>query len=163
LAGAAAAALAVAFLVNFLQQTSRLAFADVLENVRQVQSVKMKTHTVLQMGGQTVTYDGIQFIDEADHRLRQEADFPQGPVINIFNMKAGKALMTTPQNKVATRLDLAHIPKSKAPNDWLTMLKKVQESPAKDIGEKEFDGRKLHGFAISDTQDETTYEMNVWV
>jgi outer membrane lipoprotein-sorting protein len=162
LTGAIAAAIAIAFIWTIFQQGSRLALADIIENVEQVQSVKMKIHTVTQMGGQTVIADGTQYIDEAHHRLRQEMQLPAGPVTNIFDMQAGKGLMLMDVNKAATRLDLAHVPKNQGPNDMLAQLKGLQQRPAKDLGEKEFNGRKLHGFLATDTQNDTTTETAVW-
>ena len=163
LAGAIAASVAVAFIWTILQHNARFAFADVLQNVRQVQSVKMSLRDVFQMGGETINATGTMYIDEASHRMRQEFhDMPSGEIINVFDFKIGKGITLTPRAKTAIRLDITHMSKEKAPNDLLDRLKKLQDAPAKDLGEKEIDGRLLHGFHFSDLTNETTTETTLW-
>jgi outer membrane lipoprotein-sorting protein len=162
IAGGLAAGIAIAVIWNLFPQGTGLAFADVLQNVRQVQSAKMKVHMVVAIGGETSTPDGIMYIDGPNRRIRQELQFPYGQVINIFDLKAGKGLMLSPDAKTAVRLDVAHMPKNQAPQDFLAEMQKLQETPTKDLGEKDIEGRRLHGFLSVKNENETVTETTIW-
>ena len=155
-----AAVITLALFMFVFQNGARLALADVLANLNNIQSIKMKIHNKAEMGGQTVNSDGIMYVDEAHHRIRQE--WEEGSIVNIFALKEHKGLMLMPDAKTAIRLDIDHLPKERSPEDMLAGLKKMQESGAEDLGEKEIQGQKLHGFRSSEKDGETITETTVW-
>ncbi len=162
LTGALAAGLACALFYTVFQQNTRVAFSQVLDNVRQVQSVKMKMHSTMQSVGETTSADGVIYIDEPSRRLRYEFNYPTGTIVEIFDLKAGTGVLLMPYAKTATRLDLAHIPPAKVPHDFLAQLKNLEQKSTKDLGEKEIDGQKAHGFFAVVTNDQTTIDTTIW-
>jgi outer membrane lipoprotein-sorting protein len=142
LAAAMLLAAGVTLLAVLTLRPTSVAWADVVAKVADAKALSFRTTTPLPGTDKTMTQ---RFLMAGDGRQRIETGDDQ---VTIIDAKAG----------VETSLDLkakkAHVLRSKAhaygfANDPLASLKEMRGKDAKEIGQKEIDGRKVKGFACT--------------
>jgi outer membrane lipoprotein-sorting protein len=82
-------------------------------------------------------------------------------VVSIMDISAGRSLSLQPASKLATIVELGKLPQGRSPTDFLDEFKKLDAKKAKDLGEKEIDGRKVKGFVSSEQGPPTTVWADV--
>ena len=145
------------FAVLFVNlNSSSVAFADVIKKVRQSRSLAFTMHTSVPGMNQSMA---MRFFAMEDGRLRMEMG--DGTVMVVDSQK-NKALLLVPKLKQALMLTNANgMMQQKGGADFakaVESLKKLGDRPRGELGEKEFDGRRLRGFVA--TQDNV--EFAVW-
>ena len=150
---AACIALAAGLLIWGVATRSSLAFAEVVEQVKQAKSVRFKATTTVQvplMGKQV--FNSTMII--SGNRMRQE--MPQG--ISIFDMAAGEMISLQPATKQAFRVKMTNMPPNVKGMNLMEQFRVLKPENAKDLGTKEIDGRTLHGFGI----EQAGVKLTVW-
>jgi outer membrane lipoprotein-sorting protein len=150
---AAAGLILVAGVLFAVLGRARVAFADVIDNVKAATCVHFKmVGKVAQANGPAVDLKAEVWITQ-DGRLRQEMQ-PSGSIA-IQDPKEGKSLMLVPAIHQATVVETAHAP---AQRNFLEQLKSVDAKTAVSVGTKEIAGHKTEGFKVT----QPTMEMTVW-
>jgi outer membrane lipoprotein-sorting protein len=153
----AGVALAV-LLLNF--NSSSVAFADVMKKVRESRSLTFTARASVSQLESAVKFWAVD-----DGRLRIEMGEPGSPEhsIAIYDPRAGKGIILASSQKLAVVFssfeDLAK--RQKGSDDFVKMihaLRRLGDKPEKELGEREFEGRRLRGFVA--TQDRIAF--TVW-
>src|SRR4051812_13062969 len=137
---------------------SHAAFADVLQKMQQVRTMRCKltsTVTVLNMPN-PVTQNATMII--ADNRIRQD----MGMVINVMDYQNGEALTLVPAQKQATRMHMDNVPKETANINILESFRAMQANQGKPIGQKQINGVAADGFRV-DIDGQAQMQMTIWV
>ncbi len=131
-----------------------LAFADVQEAVRQVETVIADVHHP-----QCPHQDFRLFLRRQSNRVRME--WSNGFVM-IRDGKEGKALALNPESKTAM---LTRGPADAASfGELFNKLLNIEQDAAKRLGEQTFDGRKLVGFELRPLESQRSdMKHRVWV
>ncbi|MDB5321148.1 MAG: hypothetical protein JWN40_2779 [Phycisphaerales bacterium] len=132
----------LSLLAFVMLRPNAVAWADVVQKVRDA-----KTLTFVASANVPNIAEPMQmkFLMTADGLTRVEG--PRG-AITIMDPKAGKMLSLQPAAKLAFLTDTGPNSKvqQKMPTNWIEEIKRLNANQAKDLGEKEIDGRKCKGF-----------------
>lgn len=152
-----AMALAGVFFKGFGRFDTSVAFADVLQRIRDVHSVKFKADSVVELPNMPPIKTTAEVIVAEPLRMRQKID--PGGMINVFDFRKGRGLTLEPKGKTAIEMELSNLPAMPASISMLDALKQMDEKSVKRLDEKVFDGRKARGF-----ESETPAQhMTIWV
>jgi hypothetical protein len=164
LAASLSTAVAIAISFIFVNSTSNLAFAAVVNQLQQVSSM----HYSGQMKSQGQPLMDIKVIYRQPGQVRIESQMRSGesnsnqphtaqgqPMsINILDVKLGKGVILFPHNRMAVpfSFDPANSQGSLQDNpmQWYETLKNYQGEPSADLGLKDINGVQAHGFLIKD-------------
>jgi len=153
----AAASVAIAVGVAcYLMGSRSIAFADVLEKVNSVHTVRF-TQSIPDWKS-LPAQDG-QWIQRDDGKTR--CTFPGG-VILIFDLSQGKALALDTLKKTAVFYTQAGWEKPSVPKNFLEQMKNLRDSSHEDLGKKEIDGKSTKGFRAR-TQGSDWRIWTIWV
>jgi hypothetical protein len=128
-----------------------VAFANILEQVNQSRSVRFNATIKMTMPDkkeQTVEAKMALL----GNRLRQELP----GMVSIMDFGKGEALTLIVKEKIAMRIKVENLPPEVKRANLFEEFRQMKPGDAKDIGEKEFDGRKLHGFLVEKSGASTT-------
>jgi outer membrane lipoprotein-sorting protein len=158
---AAAAGLIVTIGVLWVAGQTRVAFADVMDNV------KAATCVHFNMAGKVPQPNGVARDLKAEvwitqgGRMRQEVETAAGKMVMIQDMKEGKSLTLTTAAHQATVVEMTHAPaatQGQMQGNFLEQLKALQTKGAVSLGVKEVAGHKTEGFKVTGP----TMDVSVW-
>jgi outer membrane lipoprotein-sorting protein len=136
---------------------SSMAFADVLQQVRELRSARFTGTITLTAPGQparTTTTDTI-VAEPARMRITMQGD-PGTRMITIVDYQAHKMLMLNVERKQAELWDLTDFPARKVSPNPLEDLKNMHDKDGVSIGDKVIGGRRAKGFKVVTGGRETT-------
>ncbi|MCY2952519.1 MAG: DUF2092 domain-containing protein [Planctomycetota bacterium] len=161
-----AAVIFVAMLIGSLlywpgRNSGNMAFGDVLEHIRAVQSVAFKMRTTVTPPGQKAQENVAEVIIAEPGRMRQTMHTPEGDAISVWDLKAKKALTLMAAQKKAMLMSIENFDDSKMPGSMnlLADLKKKDHKDFKPDGEKVLNGRATETF----TGGKEGQSMYIWV
>jgi hypothetical protein len=139
---------------------TRVAFADVVEKVKETQAVRC--HVEMEIPGQKPVSEEMLMVDPGWAVTEPEMGSGSKMIINHQQHKM-LMLMGGPGSgrtgsKMAISYDMAKLPASKQTPSLLEEFKDVEGKDSKPLGEKEIDGVKVRGFDIVKPHQ----EMEVW-
>jgi outer membrane lipoprotein-sorting protein len=144
-------AFGVAALIFFASRTSSVALADI---VRKVRDARTLTFNATASYAPAQAPQRFKFLMNNSGQTRIEMS---NGGVNIMDTRAGRSLNLQPAQKLAFIVELGK-QDGHGPTDFLEDFKKLDVKKAKDLGEKELDGRKVKGFVSS----EQGPPMTVW-
>ncbi|HZZ42647.1 MAG TPA: hypothetical protein VFE58_06895, partial [Tepidisphaeraceae bacterium] len=127
------------------------AFADVLEKVQQVHSVRFISQ--VNMPGKPSSGDVTTLI--VGSRMRQDI---KGEFINMMDFKSGQVLTLMVPQKRAIKMNIEGRPKEFKDRDILEQFRNMQASAGKSIGKKEIDGKVADAYAV----EENGQKLTIW-
>ena len=135
-----------------LGRGASMAFADVLQQIREIHTVKYKQTITSSMTGDALSTSTSEVL-VAD-RYRSRSTLSNGDVIMITDSTPGndRLLMLNAQKRTALLVRRTGREESEKPN-LLDRVLKLDEKRAKAIGQKEIDGHLADGFRV-DTDDQ---------
>ncbi len=142
----AACVVAAAGVALFTMPTrNNIAFANVLEQVKQASAIRCKVKTTRTIGKLPSINDAVvEGITMTIMGSRTRQDTPGHIMISDF--EEGEMLMLDPRMKVGLRLTWRDVPAQKKSVNYMELLRAMKPDGAKDIGLQTFDGKKLRGF-----------------
>jgi outer membrane lipoprotein-sorting protein len=156
-----AASLLLAFggaaLLFFAGRTSSVALADVIDKVRGAKTLSFNA-TADYPAALAQAPRHFKFMMKSSGQTRIEMG---DGMVSIMDVAAGRTLNLQPKSKLATIVELGKLPQGKSPTDFLDEFKKLDAKKAKDLGEKEIDGRRVKGFVSSEQGPPTTVWADV--
>ncbi|MFB3788850.1 MAG: outer membrane lipoprotein carrier protein LolA [bacterium] len=150
---AAAAALTLAVIALALGITpwkspKDLAFAEVLEQIRAVKTLRFTSTAEGQ--GERITFQ-TEYMEPGKQRVTSE----DGNV-NIMDMVQNKALSLMPSQKKASRLDFSNVPNQKPQENFIESLQKMQDGTEETLGRGQIEGTLVYGFRVKQEGSEYT-------
>ncbi len=134
-----------------------VAFAQVLEKVNRVHTVRLKAVVDLPKFPPGVPKSTEMTMTIRDNRMRQEMPF--GGVM-IMDPTANQVLTLDPVRKVATRMSLHNAPKKGyEQQNVLEQFKRMGPEKGKPVGRKDIDGKPAEGFRV---EQGAGMVMTVW-
>lgn len=127
------------------------AFADVLQKVQQIHSVRFKSE--VEMPGEKKPSEVTTLI--VGSRMRQEIG---GQFLSTMDFKAGKVLTLMVAQKRAMKMNVEGRAKEFKDRDILEQFRNMQASAGKSIGKKEIDGRMTYAYAV----EQNGQKITVW-
>ena len=152
---ALAACIAVVAVLLFWNPGSRssLAFAEVIEQVKQAKSVRFKATSTIELPNQPKrTIESTMTI--VGNTMRQEMP----DMVTLMDFEKGVMLSLQPKTKQATRITMENVPANLKAMNLMEQFKSMKPELAQDLGEKELNGRKLRGFTVV----QPGQKMTVW-
>jgi hypothetical protein len=145
-------AIGAAALIFFATRTSSVAFAQVVQKVREAKTLTFECAAELPGMGPVK----MHFFMNSAGQTRVEA----AGSVSVIDPKAGKILTLVQAMKQAVVMDLgAHAyPQNKTPSNFVEEFKNLDTKKAKDLGEKEIDGKLCKGFVA----DDKGIQFTVW-
>jgi outer membrane lipoprotein-sorting protein len=150
-------ALGVAAMLFFSSRTSSVALADVIDKVRGAKTLSFNATADLPAAVAQAPRH-FKFMMKSSGQTRIEMG---DGMVSIMDMAAGRTLNLQPASKLATIVELGKLPQGRSPTDFLEEFKKLDVKKAKDLGEKEIDGRRVKGFVSSEQGPPTTVWADV--
>jgi outer membrane lipoprotein-sorting protein len=157
LAASLLVAFGVAALLFFAGRTSSVALADVIEKVRGAKTLSFNA-TADYPAALAQAPRHFKFMMKSSGQTRIEMG---DGMVSIMDIGAGRTLNLQPASKLATIVELGKLPQGRSPTDFLEEFKKLDAKKAKDLGEKEIDGRRVKGFVSSEQGPPTTVWADV--
>jgi outer membrane lipoprotein-sorting protein len=144
----------VAVMLFVAGKTSSVALADVVQKVREAKTLSFTANMDMPNVGMPIE---MKFMMTSSGQTRVEGPFG---ALTLVDPASGKVLTIQPMMKLAFMMDLGEFPRQegKGPADFLEQFKKLDAKKAKDLGEKDVDGRRCKGFVSEDQH----IEMTVW-
>jgi hypothetical protein len=131
-----------------------VAFAEVIAQVQQAKSVRFKATTTVQLPNQ-----GKQIIEStmtiAGNRMRQEMP----DMVTVMDFEKGEMLSLQPKSKEGTRITMQNVPPNVKNMNLMEQFRTIKPEQARDLGDKEIDGRKLRGFVVNENSGQS---LTVW-
>jgi outer membrane lipoprotein-sorting protein len=124
------------------------AWADVVKAVAEAKSL---SYTITTKPAGDLPPFTVKFLTTADGRQRAEG--PHG-MLHIVDARAGKMLMLNTQQRTAILADFKGNREGIA--DPIDAFRKMRDKDAKDLGEREIEGRKVKGFVTTAAGPELT-------
>lgn len=149
---------AVAALAVWLTAPESVAWADVQEKIRNVQTLSCR---VIQRKKGAPDFK-IDVMALGDGRVRQEMVVMGEAVTHIMDINKGKILILTASDRQAVQVSVPSLSEQMAKlqeQDWMTRLKKSIEGPHKELDAKMVAGTKAKGYRVS----KDGQEMTLWV
>lgn len=142
---AAAAALTLAVIALALGITpwkspKDLAFAEVLEQIRAVKTLRF-TSTAEGLG-ERITFQ-TEYMEPGKQRVTSE-----GGNVNIMDMAEHKTLSLIPSQKKASLLDFSNVPNQKPQENFIVSLQKMQDGTEEALGRGQIEGTLVYGFRV---------------
>ncbi|MBN2326397.1 MAG: hypothetical protein JXR73_04520 [Candidatus Omnitrophica bacterium] len=132
-------------------RSAGLAFADVIEHIRSVQSL-IFTSSVEGPNQPKMTFQA-QYLEPG----RQRTISPEGNIL-VMDMEQGKSMSLIPSAKKGSILDFSQLPqKQQSQTNFVDYLRKLQSGAEMILGHKEFDGVTAKGFYVE--QDGQKYTI----
>jgi hypothetical protein len=155
---AAAACVALALGVVFLANPwgNSLAFADVIQQVKQAKSVRFKATIDILTPGSKTGQKVACTMTIVGNRMRQELP----GVVQVMDLAHGEMLMLQEKDKTGVRVTMKNAPANVQSMNVLEQFRAIKPDQGKDVGLKTFDGRELRGFAIEQPNNIGT--MTAW-
>jgi hypothetical protein len=152
LAASLIVAIGAAALIFFTTRTGSVAFADVVQKVREAKTLTFDCAADLPGMGPVK----MHFFMNSAGQTRVEA----AGSVSVIDPKAGKILTLAQAMKQAVVMDIgAHAyPQNKTPSNFVEEFKNLDTKKAKDLGEKEIDGKLCKGFVA----DDKGIQFTVW-
>lgn len=132
---------------------SQAAFADVLEKVQQVKSVRFKVEATYMPPGATKPSTGHLTMLISGDRMRQE--MPNG-FTSVTDFKTGRVVALMAPQKKAIVMRMENMPKQAKDMNLLQSFRAMTPDAGKSIGRKEINGRMLDGYLIEKDGRTTT-------
>jgi outer membrane lipoprotein-sorting protein len=144
-------AIGAAALIFLANRTSSVALADVVQKVR---DAKTLTFSATSSYAPAQAPQKFKFMMTNSGQTRIEMS---NGGVTIMDTRAGRTLNLLPSEKLAIIIELGHAyGQGQGPTDFVEEFKKLDAKRAKDLGEKEIDGRKVKGFVSSEQGPPTT-------
>jgi outer membrane lipoprotein-sorting protein len=121
-----------------------LAFAKVLEQVQQAKSLQFHSTITIKLADKEQTVESTMKL--LGNRLRQEV--PASNLVSVLDFEKGELLSLLPQTKEAIRIKMENIPEQQKKMNLIEEFRNMKAEQAKDLGERELDGRKVHAFLV---------------
>ncbi len=137
-------------MIFFASRTSSVALADIVKKVRDAKTLTFNA-TASNIPAQAPQQ--FKFLMNSAGQTRIEMS---NGLVSILDIRAGRSLNLQPAQKLAMIVELGKQPNGQGPTDFLEEFKKLDTKKAKDLGEKEIDGRKVKGFVSSEQGPPTT-------
>ena len=157
---AALAAVVIVAVTLIMHLSSASALAEALEKVREIKSLRVKQTITMpdpKNPQQTTTIvSTVTVVDPAWMSL----EMPE--MTMIFDRNVGKGLTLIPKSKTAFRMPTQNIPKEQQ-RSILEEMRVVDEKKARDLGEKEINGRKSREYLISNKENGGSPDMKIWI
>ena len=135
----------VVFLVVEPLTRQGLAFAKVLEQVKQAKSLQFHaTINVKLPENKEQTVESTMKI--LGNRMRQE--MPGIQLSTVLDFEKGEMLTLMHKTKEGIRFNLENVPEQTKKMNLMEEFRGMKAEQAKDLGERDVDGRKLHAFLI---------------
>jgi outer membrane lipoprotein-sorting protein len=157
-----AVAAAVAIVVGVLAWTgggpwsAQPAFADVLQKVKQVHSVRFKSEGTTTAPGATEPTTSVITTLIIGNRMRQEGS--DGQFVNVVDFDSGQVLTLMTAQKRAIRMNMQNSPQQMKDQNLLEQFRNMPANAGKPIGKKEINGRMLDAYAV----EEQGQKLTVW-
>jgi hypothetical protein len=138
-----------------LGRGASVAFADILQQLREVHTVKYKETLTCSMTGEppSTSTSEVLVADRYGSRVTSSSGF-----IRISDLTPGRSLTLIPEKKSAWFMSGTGRGESEKPN-LLDRVLKLDAQQAKAIGQKDFDGRLTDGFRV----DGEGYIITFWI
>ncbi|MGD2110626.1 MAG: zf-HC2 domain-containing protein [Phycisphaerae bacterium] len=144
---ATAAAIVIVFLL-FADGTDSVAFADVLERLRSVETIVCR----LQGGSPGLSGEGKLYLS-SEHGGRGEMEVADGRRFTWFSPIGGPNTVINWQDGTYMVLQIDNDETTEAlfnpPEAWLSRLRELTEDPDKYLGRRKLEGREVEGFEIA--------------
>lgn len=138
---AAAMTLLIAGTTLLIDRSANKAFAQVVEKMKGVNSVRLKMFT--RFGKQPEVESQVMF---DGNRMRVEQH--QGPLIQVADFDQKKLLVLDPQRKLAQSLDLDAEVAKRFINNPVEQLRRVKSDDAVALGEEQLNGRRTQLYRL---------------
>ena len=145
-------AFGLSLLAFVMLRPNSVAWADVVNKVATAKALAFTATTQIPMAPKPMT---MKFLMTSDGHSRIEQPNNQG--VTIMNTRTGETLSLNTQNKLATLIKVPNKAAAEGLADPIEAFKQLKDKDAKDLGEKEIDGRKVKGF--SSTNGSADYEV----
>ena len=148
--------------VVIFNQSADVAFAEVRDRIRAVQTMTLNSEMTLRLPGREQPW-----IITARHSvkpgvMRVDYDFQEGgKMVGVVDIEHGKMLTLRPEDKKAMFVDMGEISEqAKARNmNMAAEMKKLIEGRDQPLGIKQIDGRRAKGFRVTHMNQ----KMDLWV
>ncbi len=126
--------------IGLLNPRPGLVFAEVLEQIRTVQTFHFTN--IIEMENQTTELE-TDYMDPG----KQRVVLPDGSII-IMDMVQGKTISLTPSAKIASVVDFSDEPNKQPQENLIEALRKLEDGAEELLGQKEMDGKLVYGFKV---------------
>jgi len=137
-------AFGLSLLAFVMLRPNSVVWADVVDKVAGAKALAFTAAT--QIPGTTKPMR-MKFLMTSDGLSRIELPDDEG--VTIMNAKTGETLTLNTKSRLATLLKMRNKAQGVVPADPIEAFKQLKDKGAKDLGEKEIDGRKVKGFSSS--------------
>jgi outer membrane lipoprotein-sorting protein len=144
-------AIGVAALIFLANRTSSVALADVVQKVRDAKTLTFNA-TASYAPAQAPQKFKFMMTNSGQTRIEMSSG-----IVTVMDTRAGRSLTLQPADKLAIVIELGHAyGQGQGPTDFVEEFKKLDAKKAKNLGEKEIDGRKVKGFLSAEQGPPTT-------
>jgi outer membrane lipoprotein-sorting protein len=135
---------------NIFDNRSTLAFADVIKQIRSIQTFRCNNSVEFQGNITTMV---TEYMEPGKQRTIQ----PDGNII-IMDMAEGKSLSLIPSQKKAAFTDFSEYPNKQPQGNFIESLQQLEQGAEELLGQSEIDGKTVYGFKI----DLVQMKYTVW-